>query len=103
MTAAKSPPLHLELRVLSLEAQIQGIGHPGKHPVGASSKAGPSKSIHRRIGEIQETLERLGAQSEALKTLLRGCAFLSHPPPPSPLSFMSPSLPFSIPLLPLPK
>lgn len=63
-----SPLLPLTLRLNALEAQVHGF--PSARP-----EAGPSRQrpITRRLTEINETLDGLCGESEALKRLLSGC------------------------------
>ena len=64
-----SPLIHLELRLLALEAQILGprasYAEPTKPPVGSN--------FAEKVRKVEDELERLSGQNEHLKRLLREC------------------------------
>ena len=71
------PLVPLTLRVQRLESQV--IGAPSSYDVdrtfhSSSGFGGPgARSVTRRVQGIQDGLERVGGESEALKRLLKGC------------------------------
>jgi len=61
----------LTLRIQSLEAQIKGV--PSDAAGSASNGETAVPHIIKQMRVTQETLERVGQDSEALKRLLAGC------------------------------
>lgn len=58
-----------EIRVHRLESRIFGLDHAGPSAAGSSS----SRTIQRRIEDIEEALQQASQGSDALRRLIEGC------------------------------
>ena len=61
----------LTTRLNALEAQIKGV--PASYDGETTTTAQTRQPITRRVAALDERLERIGQESDALKRLMEGC------------------------------